>query len=313
MNSILKRALAICLAAAVLSLTFPFYYRAEYPSQTAGRYFYLFQKARIDWSQTIHGFLLLSSVAIGVVWLAAAYSARLKRLARPPRKMTMAIELVILFVGLLLGLTAIPAALSAIFTETHEVQLSGFYAALISPTVWWEAWGIALAPYIVYQLICLVVRATGTVKVEGKCSDLVPAKEPDLSPLPSAAPKLAIIVQKYRFAKAYAYLCFFGCSILLYRVITNPAETILTYFDGKLVLVPSLTRSVAFAFMFALYVATGIQILRKRKVAIRLCYIGAIACALAIVIHGFIPLEIVLYVPTLAIIPYLKKRISLLT
>jgi hypothetical protein len=78
-----KIALAITLVLAILSLAFPAYYRNSGGRDLPiGHHFFFSQHARIDWSNTIHSFLLLSSASLGSFWLIAVVISRAK-LAKP--------------------------------------------------------------------------------------------------------------------------------------------------------------------------------------------------------------------------------------
>ena len=168
-----RPALVICLITAIFSLTIPCYFKFDhYPKQAAGRYFFLFQEARIDWSLTIHGFLLFSALAIGIVWLAVSIAALPIRPEQSTEKRTVAAELVSLFVCLFFGLTVIPLGLMVIFSKPAG-EWGGFYSALFSPTDWWSAWGVALTPYIVYRLIRFVPRRIRAVKCRGSGPEIM--------------------------------------------------------------------------------------------------------------------------------------------
>jgi len=70
---------------------------------------------------------------------------------------------------------------------------------------------------------------------------------------------------------------------------------------------------VAMILMIALWSITGISILRRRRRAITLSYVGAGVAVLGILARGFVPLDIILAIPTFAIVPYLRKRSAMLS
>ena len=75
----------------------------------------------------------------------------------------------------------------------------------------------------------------------------------------------------------------------------------------------AVSKIIAMVLMIALWLATGLCILRRRKSAIRLSYIGAAVAVIGILFRGIIPLDIILAIPTFAIIFYLRERSDMLT
>jgi magnesium-transporting ATPase (P-type) len=119
--------------------------------------------------------------------------------------------------------------------------------------------------------------------------------------------------QSFLFGKIYVGICFFGCVIAgclavaagLYIVQTgdwlNNATT-----------QRNTSQLLAMILMIVLWSSTGIAILRRKRRALILSYIGAVVAVIGIIVRGFIPLDIILAIPTFSIIPYLRHRSSLL-
>ena len=118
----------------------------------------------------------------------------------------------------------------------------------------------------------------------------------------------------YSFAQIYACLCFVGCFFAVYFGVVATVHIART---GDWLNNTSTQRSsgllVAVILMFALWLATGVSILRRKRRAIWLSYCGAVVAGIGILARGIIPLDIILAIPTFAIIPYLRKRSETLT
>jgi hypothetical protein len=143
----------------------------------------------------------------------------------------------------------------------------------------------------------------------------LPAVEPPLIPpverqgdFPSSQ------IKSFGFAKIYAILCFFGCLIAAYLAVLAAIQILQT---GDWLNNPVTQRSsgrlVAMLILIVLWSITGSSILRRRRRAITLSEVGAVVALLGIVFRGIVPLEIVLAIPTFAIIPYLRRRSAMLS
>jgi hypothetical protein len=136
---------------------------------------------------------------------------------------------------------------------------------------------------------------------------LPPPSEPQSDSLPLQA-------DSFLFATIYAGLCFFGCliagclavaaAVQIFQTGDWPNNATTQRTNGQLV---------AMLLMIALWSITGISILRRRRRAIILSYVGAGVAVVGILARGIVPLEIMLAIPTFAIIPYLRKRSGLLS
>lgn len=120
--------------------------------------------------------------------------------------------------------------------------------------------------------------------------------------------------ESFVFAKIYAGLCFFGCFIAVCLAVLAAVQIFKT---GDWLNNRTTQRSsgqlAAMILLIALWSTTGVSILRRRRRAITLTYVGAGVAVLGILARGIIPLDIVLAIPTFAIIPYLRKRSAMLS
>jgi hypothetical protein len=119
--------------------------------------------------------------------------------------------------------------------------------------------------------------------------------------------------QSFLFAKIYAGLCFFGCLVAACLAVLAGLQIVQT---GDWLNNRTTQRAtgalLAMILMIALWSITGTSIIRRRRRAITLCYVGAGVAVLGILARGFVPLDIILAIPTFAIIPYLQKRSGIL-
>jgi hypothetical protein len=115
------------------------------------------------------------------------------------------------------------------------------------------------------------------------------------------------------FGDIYACLCFFGSFIAGLLALGAASQIVQT---GDWLHNATTERNsgflVAMIFLFTLWSATGIAILHRRKSAIKLAWIGAVAAGIGILVRGFVPIEVVLAIPTFIIIGYLRDRSALL-
>lgn len=149
----------------------------------------------------------------------------------------------------------------------------------------------------------------------------VPSKDDNLptvaetpSPQESIPPVLPSEQQSFRFAIFYAYLCFFGCLVAVFFGIAAGLQIIQS---GDLINDPTTQRSasqlIGMIILIALWSSTGVAILRRKKSAITLSYVGAVVAVIGILARGLIPIDIILAIPTFLIIGYLRRRSSLLS
>lgn len=119
--------------------------------------------------------------------------------------------------------------------------------------------------------------------------------------------------QSFVFGTIYAYLCFFGCLIAAYFGVVAALHIVQTgdWLNNRTTQ-RNTAQMVAMILMIALWSATGVAILRRKRSAIRLSYAGAVVAGLGILARGIIPIDIVLAIPTFAIIGYLHERSALL-
>jgi len=131
------------------------------------------------------------------------------------------------------------------------------------------------------------------------------------APTPAAS---SLPPQSFLFAKIYACFCFLACIIAGYFAVMALLRIVeVGDWMNNTATQWSAGLLVAMILMIALWSATGVAILRRKKFAITLSYIGAVVAVLGILARGIIPLEIVLAIPTFAIIGYLRKRSALLS
>src|SRR5260221_13995559 len=107
---------------------------------------------------------------------------------------------------------------------------------------------------------------------------------PSATPPPSA---LNSTTQSFLFGKMYACICFFGCLISGCLGVLAALHIIRT---GDWLNNTSTQRNtgelLAMIFMFALWSSTGVAILRRKKFAIPLTYVGAVVAGLGILARG---------------------------
>jgi hypothetical protein len=119
--------------------------------------------------------------------------------------------------------------------------------------------------------------------------------------------------QSFLFGKIYVGICFFGCFIAGCLAVAAGLCVVQTGdWLNNATTQRSTSQLLAMILMIVLWSTTGIAILRRKKRAIILSYIGAVVAVLGILMRGIIPLDIILAIPTFAIIPYLRHRSSLL-
>jgi hypothetical protein len=140
-----------------------------------------------------------------------------------------------------------------------------------------------------------------------RCGAELPAKSPSVEPViqtavPSENPKT------FLFATIYAWLCFFGCLIAVCIIAMTLFQFAQTEDQQRAV-----SKIIAMVLMIVLWLTTGVSILRRKKSAVRLSYFGAAAAMIGILLRGFIPLDIILAIPTFAIVFYLRARSDMLT
>jgi hypothetical protein len=143
---------------------------------------------------------------------------------------------------------------------------------------------------------------------------LQPVVKPPATPPTSQPDSPLLPTETFLFAKIYAGLCFFGCFIAASFAVLAGVQIFQT---GDWLNNATARRStgqlVAMLLMIALWSITGVSILRRQRRAIRLTYVGAGVAVLGILARGIVPLDIILAIPTFAIIPYLRKRSAMLS
>jgi hypothetical protein len=112
----------------------------------------------------------------------------------------------------------------------------------------------------------------------------------------------------YGFACVYAALCFIGTGIDLYLLLTSATAQEF----GHTVAAPTLMNRVSLTFQAVLWLATGLCLLARSKWSIPLVYIGAVTGGLGVLLRGIFPLDLLIYIPCLAMVFYIRKRRSLL-
>ncbi len=144
--------------------------------------------------------------------------------------------------------------------------------------------------------------------------DYDPAIAEPPPPQESTPPVAPAGQQSFRFGAFYAYLCFFGCLVACFLGIVAVLHIVQT---GDWLNNTATQRSTGqlagMIILIALWSSTGIAILRRKKSAITLSYVGAVVAVIGIIARGFIPVDIILAIPTFLIIGYLRRRSSLLT
>jgi hypothetical protein len=120
--------------------------------------------------------------------------------------------------------------------------------------------------------------------------------------------------ESFLFAKIYAGLCFFGCFVAACLAVVAGFQIFQTgdWLNNRTTQ-RATGQLVAMLLMIALWSVTGISILRRRRRAILLSYVGAAVAVLGILARGIVPLDIILAIPTFLIIPYLRKRSAMLS
>jgi hypothetical protein len=138
--------------------------------------------------------------------------------------------------------------------------------------------------------------------------------KPPLSPSERQPDSSPLHPESFLFAKIYAGGCFFGCLIAACFAVLAGLQIVQT---GDWLHNATTQRTtgqlVAMILMVALWSITGISILRRRRRAITLSYVGAGVAVLGILARGIVPLDIILAIPSFAIIPYLRKRSAMLS
>ena len=112
----------------------------------------------------------------------------------------------------------------------------------------------------------------------------------------------------FSLGTVYACLCFFGCLVAAWfitRILLHATQT----GDWR----AGASPLVAFVFMIIVWSLTGVAILRRKKYAITLSYVGAGIALLGIIARGIVPLDIILALPSFTIVFYLRNRSDLLT
>ena len=79
-------------------------------------------------------------------------------------KMIIAREWLVFLVCLAIGFTLLPVAIMLVFKG--EVRLGLFYSALFSGNERMLSWGVALAPYIIWQIVRSIVWAIRMTKTK---------------------------------------------------------------------------------------------------------------------------------------------------
>lgn len=77
-------------------------------------------------------------------------------------KKTLAREWLYLLSGLIVGLVLTPHLLMAVLNP--QKGATAFYKALFDDREWWIAWLLALAPYLLFQLVRSIVWAAKEVR-----------------------------------------------------------------------------------------------------------------------------------------------------
>jgi hypothetical protein len=106
----------------------------------------------------------------------------------------------------------------------------------------------------------------------------------------------------FLFAIIYAWLCFIGC----FSAVLIIAMTLFQF--AKTDWLQAVSKIIAMVLLIALWLPTGVSILRRMKSAIWLSYFGAAVVAIGILARGIAPLDVLLAIPTFAIVIYLKER-----
>ena len=120
--------------------------------------------------------------------------------------------------------------------------------------------------------------------------------------------------EPFLFGKIYAGVCFFGCAIA--GSLGWPASLQIIRIGDWLnntTTQRSIGQMLAMIFLIALWSTTGWAIICRKRRAITLCYVGAVVAVVGVIVRGIIPLDIMLAIPTFAIIQYLRKRSAFFT
>jgi hypothetical protein len=115
----------------------------------------------------------------------------------------------------------------------------------------------------------------------------------------------------YKWAFAYGWLFVLAAAYLLISAIV----TLIAGVEATPAAVPGATRSIGLASAIgqgALFLATGLAILQRRVVAVRLVWVSTIFAGLGVVLRGLIPLDGILWLATFALAKWFSGKRPLL-
>jgi hypothetical protein len=126
----------------------------------------------------------------------------------------------------------------------------------------------------------------------------------------TAPPAAQVVTERenYMFAYLYAVGCFIGTLAAIYFLFSG--VTAQQY--GYVIAAPTWPKQIVLLLQAILWAATGVCIMLKRKLALPLVYVGVVTSGLGVLMRGIVPLDLLLYLPTIAIVFYLRKRRSML-
>jgi uncharacterized membrane protein len=170
---------------------------------------------------------------------------------------------------------------------------------------------VARQLYTPFMMLCPKCGNKNEVNLEQtacfRCGAELPAESPSVeSVIQPAVPSESH--ETFLFATIYAWLCFFGCFVAICIIAITLFQFAKAEDQQRAV-----SKIIAMLLMIALWLTTGVSILRRKKSAIRLSYFGAAAAIIGILLRGIIPLDIILAIPTFAIVFYLRARSNMLT
>jgi len=142
-----------------------------------------------------------------------------------------------------------------------------------------------------------------------KADDAEQAKSVEKDSTRVASPAVHVPKTKgYTFANLYAAGCIVGAIMAVYLVLSNSTA----YQFGVLMAAPTWPKRTTLLLEAALWTATGLSVAFTKRIALALVYTCAITGGIGVLMRGIVPLDLLLYTPTILMVFYLRKRRSML-